>query len=126
MTEHNEATALFLSMAEQHGIEPEVRALLDEIGDLRPAPRRVSLARLLSETRARKQMPLPEIHRRSLISRSQLSFYETGQQKNPGLRTMHALAVGYQIPFSAVLMAMLNDMIPLPRASKGTSDEQDD
>lgn len=104
--------ALFLSLAEYHGLRPEVASLLREIGDLRPDRFGKGLAPLLTDARKRHGLTILQVFERSGISRSQLSFYENGHQKNPGLRTIQALSYGYRIPFALVLIATLNDIRP--------------
>jgi len=85
---------------------------LREIGDLRPENYGDGLAPLLTKTRRRSGITIFQVFERSGISRSQLSFYENGQQKNPGLRTIQALSHGYRIPFALVLIATFNDIHP--------------
>ena len=111
------ARTLFLSLAEYHGLRPEVTELLRSIGDLRPEHKvRNGLGPMLKEARRRNSITILQVFERSGISRSQLSFYENGQQKNPGIRTIQALAYGYRLSFASVLIATLSDI----RARKAT------
>lgn len=102
--------ALLLFLAEAHGIHNDVRDLLDGVPEIE-APR-MGLGALLHEKRKRASLTIEEVHDRSRISRSQLTSYERGQQKNPGLRTLQALSYGYRIPFAYVVMAALWDIRP--------------
>lgn len=99
-----------LSMAAMYGIKEEVQRLLDERPEIE-APIN-GLGHLLSSVRRESGLSIGEVHARSSISRSQLSFYERGSQKNPGLRTIQALSFGYRTPFALVLMAALWDIRP--------------
>lgn len=117
---------LFLSLAEMMGIRPEVQRLLHDAGDMRPHGINLPLSELLTNARMRKNLSIPQINARTGLSRSQLNFYESGHQKNPGLRTIHALAWGYELPLGLVLLSTLHDMIPLPKVKKGIQDVQTD
>lgn len=104
-------TSLFLSLARFHGLEAEVSALLYGRPKLVPDDT-TSFGDMLLQARRRQGATIFQVFERSGISRSQLSFYETGQQKNPGLRTIQALSRGYQIPFVVLLIAALRDIQP--------------
>jgi len=97
--------ALLLELAAYHGIGEEVAALLQD----RPDPLPKSLATLLSTTRARTASTILATFQRSGVARSQISFYESGLQKNPGVRTIQALSYGYRLPFAQVLAAIMHD-----------------
>lgn len=103
---------MLLTLAVYHGIGPEVEVLLDTKGTPSPSIHNIGLAALLVKARTLKRMTISTIHRRSGITRSQLGFYESGGQKNPGLRTLRSLSYGYRIPFMLVLMAAINDITP--------------
>lgn len=114
-------TALFLSLARYHGIEPEVEALLDGRPklDVDALP---GLGEMLLTARRRAHLTIIQVFQRSGISRSQLSFYESGRQKNPGLRTIQALSYGYRIPFALLLTAALRDILPRYRPREDEDD----
>lgn len=97
---------LFLQMAVHYGIGPEVAALLKG----RPVPRQEGLGPTLRNARLSLGGTIHRVFIRSGISRSQLSFYELGGQKNPGVRTIQALSYGYRLPFAKIIMAVLYDM----------------
>ena len=103
---------LFLSLAEHYGLRPQVAGLFDDVGDLHPDAPDEPLGTLLLRTREAQNMTLKDVHARCGISRSQLSFYETGIQKNPGIRTIQAIAYGYRLPFALVLVSILNEIYP--------------
>lgn len=96
---------VFLELAQMYGLGQEVASLLED----RPDPPAVGLGPLLQDHRARQFGTIKSVHHRAGVSRSQLSFYENGQQKNPGIRTMQALSYGYRIPFPMVLAACVLD-----------------
>jgi hypothetical protein len=117
--EELEAKHLLLSLADMHGIRPEVAQLVKGIGDLRPVnPAARGLGPLLVEARKRSGMTIYQVYGRSGISRSQLAFYENGMQKNPGIRTVQALAYGYRLPFALILLATLMDIRPRAKIRK--------
>lgn len=104
-------TAMLLALAEAHGIQEQVaKALADTSGKV--AHRGEELGPMLRRHRDVYGILIKEVHARSNISRSQLSFYESGMAKNPGLRTLQALAYGYRLPFIRLLMASLNEINP--------------
>ena len=103
---------MLMTLATYHGIGPEVEVLLDTKGTSSPKVHHGGLAELLIRSRTLKKMTISTIHRRSGITRSQLGFYESGGQKNPGLRTLRALSYGYRIPFMLVIMAAIQDITP--------------
>lgn len=96
---------MLLALAEQHGIEEQVAALLEN----KPPLPKEQLGELLRQTRLSRGELCEEVHQRCNISRSQLGFYELGKYpKRPGLRTLQAISYGYRIPFYRVLLAALN------------------
>lgn len=106
---------LFIQLAIMYGIEDQIAALLHD----RPAPEPIGLGPLLRQARHAAGGTIAGTHKRSGISRSQLSFYELGQQWSPGIRTIQALSYGYRIPFALVLAAALNDAGPWEPAAPG-------
>lgn len=113
---------LLLSLARMHGLESEVRGLLSDKAVPKLQPPVDGLGPLLTRTRMQTGITVEEIHKRSSISRSQISFYERGYQKNPGLRTIQALSYGYRLPFSQVMMAVLWDIRPRAKIRKRNRD----
>lgn len=103
---------LLLSLSDYYGIRPSVEKILEEIDDMRPAKKIAGLSSILTAVRLRNGDTLTKVSERSNISRSQLAFYETGRQKNPGVRTMQALSYGYKIPFSLILLSTMQDIYP--------------
>ena len=104
-------THMMLALAEMHGLRDEVQALVDGLPEA-TEPDVGELGLLLRRHRNAYGYKIKDVHERSNISRSQLSFYESGQTKNPGLRTIQALAYGYRLPFIRVLMASLSEIHP--------------
>lgn len=110
---------LFLQMAVHFGIGREVAALLQD----RPAPEQPGLGPTLRNGRYAWGGTIHGCFVRSGVSRSQLSFYENGGQKNPGVRTIQALSYGYKVPFAAIIMAVLADMAREVPAAPGAAPE---
>lgn len=106
---------LFIQLAIMHGIGDEVRALLKD----RPPPPAIGLGPYLTQRRAASGGLLLQIHKRSGISRSQLTLYEHGQQWSPGIRTIQALSYGYRVPFAEVLAAAMTDAGPFVPPAPG-------
>lgn len=95
------ARALLLELAEAFGHRAEVARLLED----KPDPEVPELGPLLRKTRWRSGRTMDEIKIGCAISRSQLSFYENGNHKNPDLLTLYKLATGYGVPLGAVVLA---------------------
>lgn len=96
---------MLLALAIFYGIHTDVAEMLKG----QPSPRFQKLGPMLRQARHAQELTLPEIHERCGVSRSQLSLYETGRSKNPGLRTLQLLAFGYRLPFARILLAALQD-----------------
>ncbi len=96
-----DARELLLGLASAYGVEAQVADLIQD----RAEPDVVSLGKLLQETRFQRGWTLLDVHSRCGLSRSQLSFYELGRQKNPGIRTSKLLARGYDLNLAMVLLA---------------------
>lgn len=94
-------------LATLYGVGPEVRALLADKPD--PVITSTPFGQLLRRTRERNDDTIDGIQDRANISRSQLSFYEQGRQKNPGIRTMLKLSLAYELPFLLILHAALHE-----------------
>ena len=103
---------MLMTLATYHGIGPEVEILLDTKGTPSPPMHKGGLAGLLVRARTLRKMTVVDIHKRSGIAKSQIGFYESGGQKNPGLRTLRSLSYGYRIPFMLVIMAAIQDITP--------------
>lgn len=108
--------AMMMSLANLHGVGDELAEALR--GKPEVLPPHQGLGHLLISARKASGQSIEEVHHRSRISRSQLSFYERGHHKNPGLRTIQALSYGYRIPFAMVLIAALWDIRPRARVRK--------
>jgi transcriptional regulator with XRE-family HTH domain len=98
--------ALLLTLATLFGIREEVKAAL---GAKRGPLLTGGLAMMLRRARTMEAMTIEDVHRRSGLSRSQISYIETGQAENIGIATMQNLAVGYGLPFYVVLLAAMRD-----------------
>lgn len=114
-------TAMLLALAEAHGIREEVAELVTAKAQ-RVAYEDDELGPLLSRHRKAYGYTMHDVHERSRISRSQISFYEGANAKNPGLRTVQALAYGYRLPFIRVMMAALNEINPRMNVRKRMRD----
>ena len=101
MPRRDPAQQMFLDLAGAHGFRDEVEALLKGRHGPPPEP----LHELLETHRAATGLTLEDVHRRSNISRSRINQIEHGQSNRVGLRTLQALAYGYKLPFTRVLLA---------------------
>ena len=99
------AREMLLALAIFHGVPDEVAEAVKG----KPSPRFQRLDALLRDARVAQGLRLSDIHDRCGLSKSQLSFYENGQAKNPGLRTIRTLAYGYRLPLARVLISALQD-----------------
>lgn len=116
---------MLVTLASYHGIGPEVEMLLAAKSDASlNTIHSKGLAYLLTKTRTLNGMTIPQVHARSRVAQSQLNFYENGQQKNPGLRTLCALSYGYRIPFTLLLIAAIQDITPRSKIRKRRKDAQ--
>lgn len=104
-------TSMLLALARIHGVHDEVEKLL-EMKNATPRGAKDELGPLLRRQRNTLDWRIRDVHERSNISCSQLSFYESGDTKNPGLRTIQALSYGYRLPFIVTLMAALREINP--------------
>lgn len=95
---------LIHTLAAMCGIGPEVDELMAE-RNLSPGP---PLGRLLRNTRKGRGWGITAMAQRTGMARSHLGFYESGRQQ-PNLRSIIALARGYEIPLALVLQAALRD-----------------
>lgn len=96
------ATRLLLELAEDFGVKAEVRELLAQRGGTVP-----ELGPMLRKQRHSVGLTYLDVTVRCGLSASQLTMFELGEQTHPGLRTIHALAYGYGLPFGEVLAAAL-------------------
>ncbi|MFC3182376.1 hypothetical protein [Cypionkella sinensis] len=96
------ATRLLLELAEDFGVKAEVGELLAQRGGTMP-----ELGPMLRTHRKSLNMPYYAVTACCGLSASQLVMFENGKQLHPGLRTIHALAYGYGLPFGEVLAAAL-------------------
>lgn len=115
-------TAMLLALADMHGIKAEVSKLVDDAPDEDMPDGSEELGNLLRRHRQAYNLKRKDVQSRSNISRSQLLFYESGQVKNPGLRTVQALAYGYKLPFIRVLLAALTEISPRMNVRKRNRD----
>lgn len=106
-------TSMLLALAAVHGVEAEVSEALDSLPEGAHFGEVEYLGPLLRKHRQARGMTRKEVHARSNISLSQISFYESeGNIKNPGLRTLQALAYGYRIDFVRIMIAALREINP--------------
>ncbi|WHZ37501.1 helix-turn-helix domain-containing protein [Sagittula sp. MA-2] len=101
---------MLLAIASVYGIREEVAALVADRPDTYTPD---SLPDLLRTSRAATGLQRETIHFRCGLSRSQISYYENKHSKNPGLRSLTALADGYGLPLWLVLCTALRDIRPL-------------
>lgn len=96
------ATRLLRELAEDFGVKAEVGELLAQRGSTVP-----ELGPMLRKHRHSVGLTYLDVAERCGVSASQLVMFENGKQTHPGLRTIHALAYGYGLPFAEVLAAAL-------------------
>ena len=107
-----EPERMLRTLAAYYGIGREVAELLDRKGTKAPDLHRGGLANVLNVQRTVKGMTIAQVHERCGISTSQVGYYEAHQVKNPGIRTLQAIAHGYHLPFALVLVSALHDVNP--------------
>ena len=106
MTTPDPSREFLLALAIFHGVHNEVAEAVKG----KPSPRFQSLGQLLRSTRLRQGRTIQDVHAACGVSRSQLSFYENGNAKNPSVRVLTQLAVGYRLPLARVLLAAVNEV----------------
>ncbi|MGR3366049.1 MAG: helix-turn-helix domain-containing protein [Sagittula sp.] len=107
---------MLLAVANVYGIRDEVAEL---VADKPDAYTPDSLSNLLRTSREAMGLQRETIHFRGGLSRSQISYYENKHSKNPGLRSLTALADGYGLPLWLVLCTALGDIRPLRDPAPG-------
>lgn len=113
---------MLVTLAAYHGLGPEVEILLEKNRVGNPTIHQRGLSYILTKARTMHSMTIPQVHKRSGIAQSQLNFYESGKQKNPGLRTLKALSYGYRIPFMLLVIAAMQDITPRTKIRKRRRD----
>ena len=98
--------ALLLTLATVFGIQEDVKTA---IGRRRGPLLKGGLDETLRMARSVGNLTIEDVHRRSGIARSQISYVESGKAKNIGIATLQNLAVGYGLPFYIVLLAAMRD-----------------
>lgn len=98
---------ILIELARMYGINEQVGRLISERNDP-PLPN--SLPSLLKKQRELLGVTRREICRRSGLSKSQAAAYERDKLKNPGLRTIAAIALGFELPLWVVLHAVMLDV----------------
>lgn len=102
----SDARDMLLGLARAYGVGDDVADLIE----FAPDPDVPTLADLLRTAREEKGLTLENVNKRCGLSRSQLSYYETGIHKNPGIRTCKQLAKGYGLPLAAVLLSLYREI----------------